>query len=133
MRTNTAPILDNSGHEADPLSAWVPIDGSPHIPNMILKPERAVLMQRGPQLRAVDLALPVASAPAWSPVMPLAGVSPDPSAGPTSLEALERQHLLDALEANGWNVSLAARALQITRDTLRYRMAKHGLQRGLAH
>jgi DNA-binding NtrC family response regulator len=26
-------------------------------------------------------------------------------------------------------VSLAARALQVTRDTLRYRMAKHGLQR----
>ena len=46
-----------------------------------------------------------------------------------SLDAMERRHLLDALEANHWNVSLAARALQVTRDTLRYRMAKHGLQR----
>ena len=52
-----------------------------------------------------------------------------PAAAPGSLEAVERQHLLQALEANHWNVSLAARALQVTRDTLRYRMAKHGLHR----
>ena len=45
------------------------------------------------------------------------------------LDSVEREHLLQALEAHGWNVSLAARALQVTRDTLRYRMAKHGLQR----
>jgi transcriptional regulator of acetoin/glycerol metabolism len=32
-----------------------------------------------------------------------------------------------ALEANGWNVSLAARRLGVTREVLRYRMRKHGL------
>ncbi len=84
--------------------------------------ERAVLMQRGPLLRAEDLGLPEAP-PAAAP-QPAA-----PAAAPTSLDALERSHLVAALEAHHWNVSLAARALQITRDTLRYRMAKHGLQR----
>ncbi|NNU43903.1 sigma-54-dependent transcriptional regulator [Ramlibacter montanisoli] len=85
--------------------------------------ERAVLMQRGPLLRAEDLGLPEAAAGAPPP-----GAA-HPAAAPTSLDALERSHLVAALEAHHWNVSLAARALQITRDTLRYRMAKHGLQR----
>jgi DNA-binding NtrC family response regulator len=91
--------------------------------------ERAVLMQRGPLLHAVDLALPEAATPA-----PPATRAPEEAAAPApgSLEAVERQHLLQALEAHGWNVTLAARALQVTRDTLRYRMAKHGLQRGTA-
>ncbi len=84
--------------------------------------ERAVLMQRGPLLRAEDLGLP--EAPAAAAPQPAAQ-----TAAPTSLDALERSHLVAALEAHHWNVSLAARALQITRDTLRYRMAKHGLQR----
>jgi two-component system response regulator AtoC len=86
--------------------------------------ERAVLMQRGPQLRAEDLGLAPAAA---RPQAQAAAV--EPAAAPSSLDALERKHLLDALEANHWNVSLSARALQISRDTLRYRMAKHGLQR----
>ena len=89
--------------------------------------ERAVLMQRGPQLGSEDLGLPQTPAPRPAP-LPLAAGG-EPAAAPTSLDALERKHLLDALEANHWNVSLTARALQVTRDTLRYRMAKHGLQR----
>jgi DNA-binding NtrC family response regulator len=96
--------------------------------------ERAVLMQRGPELLPQDLGLPAADAlvppgPAPIGVRPGAGAA---AAGTTTvepLETVERQHLLQALEAHGWNVSLAARALHVTRDTLRYRMAKHGLQR----
>ncbi|MCC2675660.1 MAG: putative sigma-54 dependent response regulator [Ramlibacter sp.] len=88
--------------------------------------ERAVLMQRGPLLHAEDLALP--------PPPPSAAPEVAPAAASTSasgsLEAVERQHLQQALDAHGWNVTLAARALQVSRDTLRYRMAKHGLQRG---
>ena len=78
-------------------------------------------MQRGPLLHADDLGLP----------QPLPAGLPAAEGGTPvgSLDAMERRHLLDALEANHWNVSLAARALQVTRDTLRYRMAKHGLQR----
>jgi two-component system, NtrC family, response regulator AtoC len=91
--------------------------------------ERAVLMQRGPQLGAQDLALPAAVAEAGGMHIPVA--APAPGAAVASLDAVERQHLLQALEAHHWNVSLAARALQVTRDTLRYRMAKHGLQRSV--
>ena len=114
--------------------------------------ERAVLMQRGPDLAPDDLALPardalmpvqlrsVATAP--SPLMgggPISGFGalsgPAPlgvvggGSGVAPLDEVERQHLLQALETHGWNVSLAARALQVTRDTMRYRMAKHGLHR----
>src|SRR4029077_9340427 len=41
--------------------------------------------------------------------------------------ALERSHLEEALRATDWNVSHAAARLGIARNTLRYRMSKHGL------
>ncbi|MEY4100730.1 MAG: Bacterial regulatory protein Fis family, partial [Pseudomonadota bacterium] len=46
-----------------------------------------------------------------------------------SLDALEREHLMRALVQCKWNVSQAAKLLEISRDTLRYRMERHGLQR----
>jgi two-component system response regulator AtoC len=109
--------------------------------------ERAVLMQRGPDLDPEDLALPARDAlmpvqvrPAASAIMhlgaaaisgfgALSGSASLGGSGVAPLDAVERQHLLQALETHGWNVSLAARALQVTRDTMRYRMAKHGLHR----
>jgi two-component system, NtrC family, response regulator AtoC len=95
--------------------------------------ERAVLMQRGPVLLPEDLGLTPAEelvpekVHAQPDALPVPIATRAPSVTP--LDAVEREHLLQALEAHGWNVSLAARALQVTRDTLRYRMAKHGLQR----
>jgi DNA-binding NtrC family response regulator len=118
--------------------------------------ERAVLMQRGPDLSPDDLALPARDALMPVPQLQLQAHTASPSlaqlaggpisgfgalsgpaplapahggSGVASLDAVERQHLLQALETHGWNVSLAARALQVTRDTMRYRMAKHGLHR----
>jgi PAS domain S-box-containing protein len=44
------------------------------------------------------------------------------------LEEAERTILLRALEKSGWNQSQAARALGISRDTLRYRMKKFALK-----
>jgi DNA-binding NtrC family response regulator/tetratricopeptide (TPR) repeat protein len=41
--------------------------------------------------------------------------------------ALERSHLEEALQATNWNISHAAERLGIARNTLRYRMSKHGL------
>nr|CBA33750.1 hypothetical protein Csp_B20620 [Curvibacter putative symbiont of Hydra magnipapillata] len=82
--------------------------------------ERAALLQTGGFIKIADLALPqaeVRSAPA-------AGAGPA-----TSLEAVEREHLVRALEAHHWNVTRAARSLDISRDTLRYRMERHGLKR----
>jgi pimeloyl-ACP methyl ester carboxylesterase len=78
--------------------------------------------------------------PSWSGSWPSLTGRSGPSPGlswsamnspsrPAGLEE-RNQHLSQALEAHHWNVSLAARALGITRDTLRYRMVKHGLQRG---
>ena len=83
--------------------------------------ERAVMLQRTPVIRAADLLLPRS---AGGPV-----VANPPDLVPASLEAVEREHLLRALEACRWNVSQAARKLAISRDTLRYRMERHGLQK----
>ena len=46
-----------------------------------------------------------------------------------SLDSLEREHLQRALAQSGGNVTQAARLLGISRDTLRYRMERHGLRR----
>ncbi len=48
----------------------------------------------------------------------------------TVVDGAERAHLLEALEATGWNVTRAAARLDISRNTIRYRMEKHGLRSG---
>jgi two-component system NtrC family response regulator len=48
------------------------------------------------------------------------------------LEAVERDLILEVLRECNWNQSRAARELQITRKTLVYRMAKHGITRATA-
>ena len=49
--------------------------------------------------------------------------------GPVTLEELEQQALIQALEATGYNHTQAARRLGITRRTLGYRIAKYNLPR----
>jgi DNA-binding protein Fis len=44
-----------------------------------------------------------------------------------SLEDMEKSMLLQALEKSGWNQTRAAQLLDISRDTLRYRMKKFHL------
>jgi two-component system, NtrC family, response regulator AtoC len=81
--------------------------------------EQAVLLAQGPALDIEDLGIwsdPTAAAPAAAP-----------AADDATLPAMERQALVRALERTGGNVSQAARELGISRDTLRYRMDKHGL------
>jgi DNA-binding NtrC family response regulator len=83
--------------------------------------EQAVLLARGPMLDIDDLAL-------WSDSDAGAdAAAPQPQ--DSTLPALERQALVRALERTGGNVSQAARELGISRDTLRYRIDKHGLDR----
>jgi DNA-binding NtrC family response regulator/tetratricopeptide (TPR) repeat protein len=41
--------------------------------------------------------------------------------------SVERDHLLEALSQTNWNVTRAAARLGVSRDTLRYRIQKHGL------
>jgi transcriptional regulator with PAS, ATPase and Fis domain len=79
--------------------------------------EQAVLLAEVDSLRVADLMLPAAKAP----------IGRDDDAG-SALDRLEREALLQALAECGDNVSAAARALGISRDTLRYRIDKHGLR-----
>jgi DNA-binding NtrC family response regulator len=53
--------------------------------------------------------------------------APTEGAGPQTLPQMERDSLVRALDRAGGNVSRAARLLGVSRDTMRYRMAKHGL------
>jgi two-component system NtrC family response regulator len=51
-----------------------------------------------------------------------------PEAG-LSLEEVEKELILRALQKHDWNQSRAARYLGITRHTLLYRMEKHNIAR----
>jgi DNA-binding NtrC family response regulator len=52
----------------------------------------------------------------------------DPDPG-VSLQLVERQLIMDALRRFNWNRAKAARYLGISRKTLLYRIAKHGIER----
>ncbi len=63
------------------------------------------------------------------------GLGPSSSTSSPSVDpavAAEREALVAALERCHWNVSRTAQALNITRDALRYRLEKHGLQRRMS-
>ncbi|MEO7985360.1 MAG: sigma-54 dependent transcriptional regulator [Gemmatimonadales bacterium] len=98
--------------------------------------ERAVLWSRGGALDIEYLALarpangdPSAAAERVAEVAP-AGAFENAAPGPplgTDLEAWEKSLILQALRESGGNQTRAAARLGITRDTLRYRLKKHGL------
>jgi two-component system, NtrC family, response regulator AtoC len=48
--------------------------------------------------------------------------------GGISLEQVERDYLLKALDSSNWNITHAARLLGLSRDTLRYRIEKYNLR-----
>ena len=52
----------------------------------------------------------------------------DFSAGGIVLDDVERRLLWQALQAADWNRTRAAQLLGVSRDTLRYRIEKHGLR-----
>src|SRR5215472_14805286 len=81
--------------------------------------ERAVLMCQDPQIPVS--ALRFAAAPSPSVVR-------DPPSRTSSAD-WERQRLSDVLTETGWNISRTAEILEITRNTVRARIAKHGLRR----
>lgn len=100
--------------------------------------EHAAVMAAGPLVRAADLPADFRT-PAPQPEVTSDGAGPVVAAsadlgsaaftgrrGINALEAQERQLIEDALRQHGGNVSEAARTLGITRNTLRYRMAKYG-------
>ena len=83
--------------------------------------ERAMLLVEGDAIAAWHLGLE-SHLPAEAH-----DTGPADAAGPGTLEAVERQLMRQALETNGWNVSLAARRLGVSREVLRYRMRKYSI------
>jgi DNA-binding NtrC family response regulator/tetratricopeptide (TPR) repeat protein len=88
--------------------------------------ERVALLVDGPVVTAAMLDLSTSSDAVRSEAE-----APAPGrALEDALGAVERTQLLEALDEAFWNVTRAARRLGISRDTLRYRIAKHRLQPG---
>jgi DNA-binding NtrC family response regulator len=88
--------------------------------------ERAVILSEGEMLEPGDFSLSAAGPAATAPVA--AGAAPGslpPEA--STLDAVEREAILRALEAHGRNISRAAEALGLTRPSLYRRMQKYGL------
>ncbi len=85
--------------------------------------ERAVLLQRTGSLSEASLNL--GTSHRRNSQSPHSADTP----GAMSLDANERGQIQRALDASGRNVSRAAALLGISRDTLRYRMERHGMQR----
>jgi two-component system, NtrC family, response regulator AtoC len=83
--------------------------------------EQCVVLARGEAIAATDLGL---AAGLFSPSAPTVPRENDV----LNLEKAEQDLLLRALEQCEWNVSRAARLLGVSRDKLRYRMAKHQLK-----
>ena len=85
--------------------------------------ERVVLLSDGEQVTSAMLGLPRESS-----VRPTS-TEPDSSVD-QQMAALERSRIEGALHASGGNISRAAAQLGLPRNTLRYRMDRHGLADG---
>jgi len=91
--------------------------------------ERTVLFSDNNPVRADDLGLPSPASTAGRVAVTTAGeVQIDFPNNGLSLEAVERALLVRALEKAAGNQSAAARLLGVSRDTLRYRLEKFGLE-----
>ncbi len=85
--------------------------------------ERAVLWSKGPMLDLEHLALEVPTEPAGD-----AGSLPATRPASMDLEQWERTLIEQALRETDGNQTRAAQRLGISRDTLRYRLKKYGIQ-----
>jgi len=88
--------------------------------------ERAVLWSRGPTLASGELGLPAVVLPEVNGI----GQSPPANVPERDLVQWERTMIERAMREAGGNQTRAAQRLGITRDTLRYRLKKFGLQGG---
>jgi DNA-binding NtrC family response regulator len=89
--------------------------------------ERAVLWSKGPMLDVEHLALEVPVEPA-EPTAATSSALPDTHPAGTDLEQWERTLIEQALRDSDGNQTRAAQRLGISRDTLRYRLKKYGIQ-----
>ena len=86
--------------------------------------ERAVLLAEGSTITAAMLRLPRN----FTADLPVAHPDVESGSFDERVGNVEREQLLCALNDTGWNVSLAAIQLGISRNRLRYRIEKHGLR-----
>jgi DNA-binding NtrC family response regulator len=107
---------DRGGFSASALQELRAYDWPGNVRELDHTVERAVLLARMPQVQAEDLAL---STPA--------GRSPAAALSDTSLETLEREAIRQALARHDGNVSLAAKALGLSRSALYRRLQRYGL------
>jgi transcriptional regulator with PAS, ATPase and Fis domain len=83
--------------------------------------EQACLIFTGRVIHATDLSLREAA-----PIRSADGIAPIQG---TTLDDVERELIANALRQTSGNVTLAARQLGVSRDTLRYRIEKYALRR----
>ena len=88
--------------------------------------ERVALLSEDSLVTAETLALPEGAAAGAGP----AGAAAQAVSLEAAVGGAERIHLVEALRETGGNVTRAAARLGISRNTLRYRMDKHGLRPG---
>jgi transcriptional regulator with AAA-type ATPase domain/tetratricopeptide (TPR) repeat protein len=85
--------------------------------------ERVALLSDGQQITSADLRLP------RTPRVPASSSRTGETVNEQK-DALERARIEEALRADGWNLSRAAAHLGLPRNTLRYRMERHGITDG---
>jgi two-component system response regulator HydG len=77
--------------------------------------ERALVVGTPPAVREEDLPVRV-------------GREAGAAAAGESLEEIEKEHVRGVLERKGWNITHAAKALEIDRATLYHKIKKYGLR-----
>jgi two-component system NtrC family response regulator len=90
--------------------------------------ERMVLLSRSDEVTIADLPETLRERPT---IMELVRIPVDTEG--LSLEAVERELIVQALRKFNWNQTKAARHLDISRKTLMYRIAKYGIEKSLMH
>ncbi|MEP7362243.1 MAG: sigma 54-interacting transcriptional regulator [Acidobacteriota bacterium] len=94
--------------------------------------ERAVVLEESTWVQPENLGIRGGFASPGVPIVVPAAVLLRPAAASLegmSLEEAEKTMLLHALEKTGWNQTQAAKLLDVTRDTLRYKMKKYDLKK----
>ncbi len=133
-RRNDIPLLiryfcakhhgERVGFDKDVLDAMVRYAWPGNVRELENTVERLLIMRSGETITLEELPDKVLAGKAQE--QPGAAVVRLPDEG-YSLEQLEREVVVDALERNGWNQAAAARFLRIPRHTLIYRLEKFGI------
>lgn len=91
--------------------------------------EQATLLTEGSEIEPAQLAINLSRNRDETPFMHSSPADRPPVEYFQSLEQLERNTITQALHQTKWNITQAAQILGISRDTLRYRISKHGLNK----